>query len=613
MTAGRSAAGWLIVGLLIVAPWLRVLPVGSPLVAVLLAAVTLTAACHGAGQLVSLAMRGRLGDPALAIGWGLAALLVLGGVLVAVHAFAALPLLGAAAGFHSLLVVRERERVRERIARAELQGALPWIALLALAALLQIAGTAGSGLRPFDDDGNVLGQIARLVQTGTLDDAVGAPRVFQLGGAEVLGALGDDPLLALAVDRGLAFVLTLVLACTRLARTQAHGGMLAALVVLGALALSFVTPDAAPCWSGVLLLLTAYVTLEALGLDAVGGANEGTTERPTAALIVAIVAAALVSLRLEFAPPAATVVIGAWFAGRADRGTKRLALLLGVMLAALAPYAIARQLAWSSVGQDVASLVAPKLPGLGVRALLFVAVLVPAAYVMTIVLPRRWPALATAAGIAGIVSQLAGDRPYATHFVWPIAIAAMLVLVVEVSRAAPSAATPRALVVTAFAVLLVYEGATASGRSRWSTRVADLAEGIEYLRHAAPSTATRTDYAKVLATVPAGARVAVWVAQPERLDYTRHELVDLRTPRVARYRELVMRPHRRSLARIAKTARYLVVELDDSYIARSQGNVVYRALCADLDANPACADDLEALALRPPLARSGNTVVVALP
>lgn len=608
-----TAVRWAVVGMLAIAPWLRLLPVGSPLVAVLLASVTLTAACHGAGQLVSLATRGRLGDPALAIGWGIATLLVVGGVLVALHAFAALPLLGAAAGFHSILVVRERERIREWGARVELRGALPWIALLALAALLQIAGTAGSTLRPFDDDGNVLGQIARLVQTGTLGDPVGAPRWFQLGGAEVLGALGDDPLLALAVDRGLAFVLTLVLVRTRLARTQTHGGLLAALVVVGALAMSYVAPDAAPCWSGVLLLVTAYVTLEMLGLDALGAANGGTAERPTAALIVAIVAAALVSLRLELAPPAVTVVIGAWFAVRADRGTKRLAVLLGVMLAALAPYVIARQLAWSSVGHDVASLVAPKLPGLGVRALLFVVVLVPAAYVMTIVLPRRWPALATAAGIAGIVSQLAGDRPYATSFVWPIAIAAMLVLVVEVSRVAQSGATPRALVATAFAVLLVYEGATARGRSRWSTRVAELAEGIEYLRHAAPSTATRTDYAQLLAAVPAGARVAVWVAQPERLDYTRHTLVDLRTPRVARYRELVMGPHRRNLARIAKTARYLLVELDDSYIARSQGNVVYRALCADVEATPGCADDLEALALRPPLARSGNTVVVALP
>jgi hypothetical protein len=70
---------------------------------------------------------------------------------------------------------------------------------------------------------------------------------------------------------------------------------------------------------------------------------------------------------------------------------------------------------------------------------------------------------------------------------------------------------------------------------RWVRRYADLLANIEYLRHA-PRTPEPDRYASLLARVPAGATVAVWVNRPETLDVARHRIVDLRGPRVARLR-----------------------------------------------------------------------------
>ncbi len=116
----------------------------------------------------------------------------------------------------------------------------------------------------------------------------------------------------------------------------------------------------------------------------------------------------------------------------------------------------------------------------------------------------------------------------------------------------------------------------------------------------------------MLATVPAGARVAVWVAYPEHLDYSRHRFVDVRTPQTARFRELVYGAHRSRFGNLLRGTQYMLVEREDHRVERSQGNLVHRLLCTELNAG--CADDLELLLLRSRvIASDGSLQLVALP
>ena len=113
--------------------------------------------------------------------------------------------------------------------------------------------------------------------------------------------------------------------------------------------------------------------------------------------------------------------------------------------------------------------------------------------------------------------------------------------------------------------------------------------------------------------MPAGATVAVWVDEPELLDYARFRIVDLRSPAVARLRTFRWEPHTSQLASLVATlgASFLVIERDDARVRRIQSDLLYRFLCQEQ--RPICADDLEAIALHHPVvAGSGNLQLVDL-
>ena len=133
-----------------------------------------------------------------------------------------------------------------------------------------------------------------------------------------------------------------------------------------------------------------------------------------------------------------------------------------------------------------------------------------------------------------------------------------------------------------------------SGRRHWSTRLASAAGDITYLRR--PPAAASPPYAPLLAGVPAGATVAIWVAEPERLDYARHRIVDLRAPATARLRDHRWLPHASTAAPLltALAADYLLIEADDARVLRTQTDLFYRWLCRTWQ--PICDDDLEAIA-----------------
>ncbi len=589
---------------LALAPWLALAPLPG-LGAVGAHVLVLGAALHGAGLALARLAGWRAIHPLLAIQWGLATLIGLLGIAIAagagglatqavlVYGFAAVHTAALAIGLPAY-------RARLAATRPTLRLWIVPAALLAAIGALHVLGSAGDlGARPFDDDGHVLAQLQRLRDSGTLGDPIGYARHAQLGGQLAFGALatlgGDVHLVRLA--EALALVLAVGLALARLrppGETDASSGLWAVLLVIAAAAFTYTRPDPATCWTAVGLILALHATLEDLTEEA-------------SALPIGVVAGALIALRFELAPLAAVALAAAWWR---RRGSARATLVLALgALAVVVPYAAARVLAWGSVPPAARALVEPWRSPLGAQ--LAISAGVAAACAPLIVLgwrgSLRWLAIGAALTIGGIVGQLTGERPYAASFLWPLAIAAGLVLAVELAR--NRKVTTAALLVSLFAAVFIYEGRATSGRQRWTRRYLSFAESVEYLRSARATAPVGGGYAPLLRGVPAGAVVAVWVTRPERLDYgAPYRILDLRTPRAAWMRPIGPYP-RGALQRLLAHAGadFLLVEADDRSLARTR----YRALCAE--APLWCTDDLEALALtRPALAEAGGVRLLDL-
>jgi hypothetical protein len=273
-------------------------------------------------------------------------------------------------------------------------------------------------------------------------------------------------------------------------------------------------------------------------------------------------------------------------------------VIVGGALAAVLPFVVARVQAWHSIPAIVHAIVSrpPQAP-LAVRLLIAVAVAVPAALVLRVVVPDRRglraAATPTAIALGAVAGHLTAAGAYSQRLAWPIAIAFGIILVIELARSAWSG--PTAPVTMLVLGLLIYEGREARGRLRLSRRIPALMHGIDALRH--PPGRGADPYREVLASVPAGATVAVWVAEPERLDYARHRIVDLRTPMAGRLRVQRWGAHASKLDQVlaALQASFLLVEGDDAQVQRTQTDLLYRLVCAT--PKPGCADDLEAIAL----------------
>jgi hypothetical protein len=268
--------------------------------------------------------------------------------------------------------------------------------------------------------------------------------------------------------------------------------------------------------------------------------------------IAGLLAGALIALRLELAPLALAGLIRAWWPAR--RMPRSTAFAMFGLLAVVLPYAIAR---WSAS------------PPSEIRALLS-----------------------------------GGAFGYATKLIWPLAITAGLIVAVAIAR--HSTAAPAAMIAAIACTVLIHEGRESGGRQRWTRRYLELAASIEYVRHSGIEAPVAGGYADLLAGVPRDATVALWVTRPERLDYAAHRFVDLRTPRVAPLRVHRWDTHTSKLAQIleASGADYLLLETDDRTNERILGGSLYRFMCQPYA--PACADDLEILALQNPIVAAGD-------
>jgi hypothetical protein len=581
-------------------PWLTLLPLPG-VAAVLAHALTLIAAFHGAGlvvaRLAGLSARSAVPgwpSPWLLVQWGAAALISLSGLAIAAgvgtlatHAVLVFGFVAVHTGSVGLRFTHNAARVEEALA-----GPRSWLvpaALLAALGALTVLGAAGDPLaRPFDDDGHVLAQLRRVLDTGALGDPIGYPRSAQLGAQIALAAVasGAGDGFARIVD-ALAMVLALGLAVSRIRGRDASSAMWAVVLIVAAFALA--PSDPLPCWTAVGLTVALYAMLS--------------EAEPAPALPLALTAGALIALRYELAPVAAVAVIAAWWSRRTDH--HRTAILIAGVFGVSFPFLVARMLAWRSVPLIAHAAIPPPETALGLRLLVAAALAAPAACVLRLALPDsralRWAALATAVALGAIAAQVTGTGPYSRGVAWPIAIAFAITLVVELARSRWSG--PAALIASLVLCVVVYDGREAPGPLRWSRRLAEAAAAIEYL--AQPPADTPEPYAPLLANVPAGATVAVWVAEPERLDYAEHRIVDLRTPAGARLRgdrwdTGAERPAENFEALLAALpASFLLIEDGDARAGGARGattQLLHRLAC---ETRPAvCTDDLEAIARR---------------
>ena len=608
MVAAVIARGWIASAAIL--PWLVLLPLHG-VAAVLAQSVTLVAAFHGAGLIVARLARGPGSPPpdaVLAIPWGAAALVAASGLATAfqlgtLELHASL-VFGCAAVHTAALAIRYTDRV----ARAEdaLGAPAAWLVpgalLVAIGATLLVAAAADGLVQPFDDDGHFLAQLARLLETGALGDPIGYARDHQLGGQVALGALAAaaSESFAARLVESLAFPLTLALALSRIGGRGAGAALWRMLVVIAASALALAPLDPHPSWTAAGLALALYVTVADLD--------------PAPPPPVALLAGALVVLRFELVPLAAAGVWVAWWRDRANH--RRTAVLLLGVAAVLLPFAIARAAAWSNVWQGARALVRAPHGGWLVRAALALAIAVPSAFLLQLVVPAsralRWAGIATACALGGVATGATGVGAYSLRFAWPIGLAFALLAIIEITRtphaggeSAPRrelarlAAGPAAPIVVLLLCVLLYEGREAPGRLRWSRRLTSAASAIDQLQR--PPAKTPDPYRALLAGVPAGATVAVWVGEPERLDYARFRIIDLRTPAGARLRTFRWEDHRSRLEALVAQVRaaYLLVEADDAHVLRTQTDLLYRLACGE--PSPICDDGLDAIARHHPI------------
>jgi hypothetical protein len=208
-----------------------------------------------------------------------------------------------------------------------------------------------------------------------------------------------------------------------------------------------------------------------------------------------------------------------------------------------------------------------------------------------------------------VAAGVTGAGAYSLRIAWPIGLSFALLVITEITRAqplpgeppaqgpsSPSMSGPMALITALVLCVLIYEGREAPGRLRWSRRMAAAAAAIDVLQRPPAEPADR--YRALLARVPTGATVAVWVSEPERLDYARLRIIDLRTPAGARLRSFRWEAHASKLESLLAElgAGFLLVEADHARVLRTQSDLLYRLLCPAMA--ELCADDLESIALR---------------
>lgn len=523
MALAPRAAGGVALAML---PLVSLVPLPLPrLLAVLLLTLTILAALHGLGRVVGWLAGDGEAPIALAMMWGVAAHIAIGGVLLATHTATDLPrTLVSAAGIVAGAAWLARRPAREvNVRRPPPAAALVAAALVAAAlAALHVAAAAGLvGL--FDEESGYLGQLRRLADTGALADGTGFTRSFGLGGQLMLASLAaplGDLAASAMVDRGVLFAVVLAWIVT----AGRRGGFTALVVVLVTAAVPDFGPAMAPRWSILALVLGAAATLE----------RADRLAAPRLIVVTLVLAAALATVRHAGAVFLLGLLPGALALARRDLApaARRRGIVgsTAVIVAVIAPYVVAALDAGPTI------VIAPRGGGLILGALAggLLALLARAA---TTAAGAPRSATASLDACAATLAAVSALLPLAAA--WRAAVvlvAAWLVLVaaLALSDQGDRDPAPSSLALAVIASVAITAG-LALGRfplgrelPAWSQRVGTMLSDARALDAARVSGDERARHGAVLRGIPPSARIGLWLERPDLVDHRGHQIHDLR-------------------------------------------------------------------------------------
>lgn len=464
--------------------------------------------------------------------------------------------------------------------------ALCYFTLFGLGCLFYFIAGAGSYYEwPIDTNGNSLTALKMLRDTGTFAPTVAYSHSSQFAGTHILGAL--FPLLpprgTLGLDYSVGVTLTLLTLATRgYAKRPAiyRFWTLVLVAIVPALPVSENVPTY--FWIPIFLIIHTYEIWDQY--------------RPGDEYALAIVCAALVAIRFEF-----VVIPVALGASLATRSKKALVAFTLVTIALLVPYSA------EAIHQyHVSSQLSLKFPMHVRRNALLLLLALPVGALLSTLYPakkRTWPWI-MGFGVAMTLSRLCGNHD-TIAYAWCFLFSAILLCPAGTQSGLQS---PFPLVLIFIAMVLYLRGRDADGKPRLAMhrRFSSWVHTAASLK-SMPDTPPRSKVHELLQFLPSKDRVALWVNQPELIDYRTCNCIDIRSPRFSkkfRVFQLVsdfkIRNAKRDIAnlRAATLAEYLVVESDFALEQRKEEAALIEWVCsyAQGDFRPIqCQDELQTM------------------
>lgn len=494
--------------------------------------------------------------------WGIVAFLAVAGVPVAAG-FCTRPVLLGLAGV-GLAGFGWRELVIETPAWRSIQRGGAWlranpalavlVVLLVAFAVLQIIGAVAKLDRnAWDDDVAYTPLVRRLLDAGNLVEPFSFRRLAAYGGQTVLQGLGAARGVisnTYLIDHGLAFGLTLLLVIGHARKLGRVPLLWLATIVLLLLLVPDISINTASYWTGAAMFLGLYRTVT-LAEDA----------PRTMFVLAGMIGAATCTLRQNYLPVVALfLVIALLFRLRTAtwRAERRTWLVtIGVSAAVLLPWCIAayvsshtflfpiidgtwnhalslqqRGATWAdNLGFMVSACIDSK--PLAIVPILFVVA--AAATDRRVARPLTAMFVASTLGFLLLAHSFgSADTTSLWRYAFGFSIALTCMLALETcgeDDAGPARLPALGRWVLLAALLLQLGFVRADLVKRMGVTLADIHEAAVADRYGDPSARSdRRRYAAMQADVPAGARLAVMVDDPELLDFARNDIANLDTP-----------------------------------------------------------------------------------
>ncbi len=526
---------------------------------------------------------GRRVDVGLCVAWGMAAVVALSGPLLALGVLSRSVLLAIVVVGNLLAAVgvltdwpRTRLRGRAFVAMARRRPLIlaPLVVLLFLGGLQYVASASDFYTNPYDDDIAYLPLIKRLHDVGNLDEPFSFRRISSYGGQTVLGAidlLRGGFANANLFDRGQCFLLVMALFAGALRRARRPAALAMVMGILFLLVQEDLHINLASYFSGVAVFLALYRS-QAMALERRGWLGS---------LPSVLLAAMAITLRQNYIPVAVLALVlphvFAWWEER--RATPKLPsgsrvlpvdrealvdllrvsaiLSVAVLGYCVAAYRSNRTFLFPlSLGTfNPAMQLKATVPSMvGELKLLFTAIVeMEPLRILLLVIPagfalrdgrRGRPLLALlVAAIVGFFLLVhsftqAGPTEMSRYSFGFLAAAVLAVFAEAACSASKGAPTRRTVHASRLAQVLVWAGLAIQVTTRRAveapkhvTAFRNIAQAASFRKRAGDIWPVEADrYARMQATLPSGAKVAILLDEPYHLDFGKQQIANLDMP-----------------------------------------------------------------------------------